>query len=115
MSELTNQSGNVGNNGLLQQGEAAHDGFNNEKKREKKGKHDEAKNNFGVGLTLSGEHSEDRGKSGSPFMMYSFSDEPGRARALNKWLSSCSVKGAISAGTILKNKSHTHTEERMMC
>lgn len=29
MSELTDQSGNVGNNGLLQQGEAAHDGFKN--------------------------------------------------------------------------------------
>lgn len=26
MSELTNKSGNVGNDGLLQQGEAAHDG-----------------------------------------------------------------------------------------
>lgn len=35
-------------------------------------------------------------------MMYSFSDEPGRASALNKWLSSCSVKGAISEGVILK-------------
>lgn len=33
MSELTNQSGNVGNNGLLQQGEAAHDGFKIKKKR----------------------------------------------------------------------------------
>lgn len=33
MSELTNQCGNVGNNGLLQQGEAAHDGFKNIQKR----------------------------------------------------------------------------------
>lgn len=29
MSELTNQSGNVGDNSLLQQGEATHDGFKN--------------------------------------------------------------------------------------
>lgn len=33
MSELTNQRGNVGNNGVLQQGEAAHDGFKNKKER----------------------------------------------------------------------------------
>lgn len=45
--------------------------------------------------------SDDRGKSGLPFMMYSFSAEPGRASALNKLLSSCSVKGAISAAVIL--------------
>lgn len=45
MSELTNKSGNVGNDGLLQQGEAAHDGciflffFKEEKKdRKKQGK-----------------------------------------------------------------------------
>lgn len=38
MSELTNQSGNVGNDGLLQQGEAAHDGFKNEKERKQKTK-----------------------------------------------------------------------------
>ena len=38
-------------------------------------------------------------------MIYSFSDEPGMARALNRWLSSCSVKGAISAGVMLQ---HTH-------
>lgn len=31
MGEPTNQGGNVGNNGLLQQGKAAHDGFKNEK------------------------------------------------------------------------------------
>lgn len=37
-------------------------------------------------------------------MMYSFSVEPGRVRALNKRMSSCSVKGAISAGVILKQK-----------
>lgn len=35
-------------------------------------------------------------------MMYSFSDEPGIARALNKLLRSCSVKGAISATEKLK-------------
>lgn len=39
-----------------------------------------------------------------PFMMYSFSAEPGRARALNRLVSSCSVKGAISAGVILKTQ-----------
>lgn len=33
MSELTNQRRDVGNNGLLQQGEAAHDGFENETKK----------------------------------------------------------------------------------
>lgn len=37
-------------------------------------------------------------------MMYSFSAEPGRVRALNKLVSSCSVKGAISAGVILKRE-----------
>uniref|UniRef100_A0A0E9W0I9 Uncharacterized protein n=1 Tax=Anguilla anguilla TaxID=7936 RepID=A0A0E9W0I9_ANGAN len=34
------------------------------------------------------------------FMMYSFSEEPGRARALNRLVRSCSVKGAISAAVI---------------
>lgn len=43
-------------------------------------------------------------QQGSPFMMYSFSAEPGRLRALNKLVSSCSVKGAISAGVILKEE-----------
>ena len=33
MSELTNQSGNVGDDGILQQGEAAHDGFRSQKKQ----------------------------------------------------------------------------------
>lgn len=37
-------------------------------------------------------------------MMYSFSDEPGIARALNKLLSNCSVNGAISVGVMLKNR-----------
>lgn len=37
-------------------------------------------------------------------MMYSFSVEPERSRALIKLKSSCSVKGAISAGVILKQK-----------
>lgn len=37
-------------------------------------------------------------------MMYSFSVDPGRARALNRLVSSCSVKGAISAGVILKQR-----------
>lgn len=36
-------------------------------------------------------------------MMYSFSDEPGIARALNKLLRSCSVKVAISATEKLKS------------
>lgn len=39
-----------------------------------------------------------------PFMMYSFSADPGSESALNKLLSSCSVKGAISAGVILKHR-----------
>lgn len=33
VSELTYESGNVGNDGLLQQGEAAHDGCVQEQKR----------------------------------------------------------------------------------
>lgn len=33
MSELTNQSGDVGNDRILQQGEAAHDGCKNPKSR----------------------------------------------------------------------------------
>lgn len=37
-----------------------------------------------------------------PFMMYSFSAEPGRESALNKLLSSCSIKGAISTGVMLE-------------
>lgn len=37
-------------------------------------------------------------------MMYSFSDDPGRVSALNKLVSSCSVKGAISAEVMLKGK-----------
>lgn len=37
-------------------------------------------------------------------MMYSFSDEPGKASVLNKLVSSSSVKGAISAGLILKQE-----------
>lgn len=42
-------------------------------------------------------------------MMYSFSDEPGMLRALNRLLSSCSVKGAISAGEMLQ-----HTQQDNM-
>lgn len=37
-------------------------------------------------------------------MMYSFSDEPARVRALNKLVSSCSVNGAISAEVNLRAK-----------
>lgn len=39
-------------------------------------------------------------------MMYSFSAEPGRVSALNRLVSSCSVKGAISAEVILKTDDH---------
>lgn len=35
-------------------------------------------------------------------MMYSFSAEPGKLCALNRLVSSCSVKGAISADVMLK-------------
>lgn len=36
-------------------------------------------------------------------MMYSFSEEPGIARALKRLLSNCSMNGAISAGEMLQN------------
>lgn len=91
MSELTNQSGDVGNDRLLQQGEATHDGCKDPKSRSEELKSES------IPLT-------ERTKESLPFMMYSFSVDPGRARALNKLVSSCSVKGAISAGVILKHK-----------
>lgn len=39
-----------------------------------------------------------------PFIMYSFSDDPGSVRALKRFVSSISMYGAISAGVILQRK-----------
>lgn len=91
MSELTDQSWNVRHYRLLEQREASHYSFTDEEETTV------MRTRSSVGLE------ENRHGNGGrlPFMMYSFSAEPGRVRALNRLLSSCSVKGAISAGEIL--------------
>lgn len=49
-----------------------------------------------------------------PFMIYSFSEDPGNANALNRLFRSCSVKGAISVAEILWDQGRARTQKQKL-